>query len=84
MTTYTVSIDEKSKEGKAIIAKLKSLSSVKRVWQKSPRLKKSQPEKATSISAQSEEKALAVLMKAEETGKLVSKAKILKALKAVK
>lgn len=79
MTTFTISIDEKTKEGKAIIAKLKSSSSVKGFRRKSAKAQKL----ALTIE-KDEDRALVAMMESEETGKLVSKGRILKALKAIK
>ena len=87
MTTYTITIDEKSKEGRGLIAKLKSSVGVIGVRRSTTITKQklnTERRKAKSELEAKEDNALAMLMKSEETGKLVSKAAIMKALKAVK
>lgn len=87
MTTYTIIIDEKSKEGKGLIAKLKSSAGVigvKRSTRISIQKISAERRKVKTEIEVKEDNALAMLMQKEETGKLVSKSAVMKALKAVK
>ena len=80
MTTFTISIDEKSKEGKALIAKLKSSSSVIG-WKKKKSLAR---RKVRYAIDDKDDKALGMVMESVETGKLVDKKTVMKALRSVK
>ena len=79
MTTLTVTINEKTAKGKNLIAKLKSSPEVSVTLVKSSWIKRKR--KATEAG---EDRRLGQLMRREETGKLVSKDSIIKALGSVR
>ena len=79
MTTLTVTINEKTARGKNLIAKLRSSPEVSVTLVNSSLTKHKR--KWTKAS---EDRVLGELMQKEETGKLVSKDSIIKALRSVR
>ena len=73
MTTFTVTIDEKSASGKRLIAKLKSAPGVSIRHAKTSRRKR-------KVRTLTEDRALGERIRIEETGVLVSKNSIVKEL----
>jgi hypothetical protein len=79
MERYILTIDEKSKKAKSLIAKLRASEDVIDIRTTASIIKRFQDKVHREESA-----ALRAFMKKVETGKLVSRAKIMKTLKSIK
>ena len=84
MTTLTITINERTKEGRSLIERLQESSSVLGVKQTNKRMGERVSTRKKTKLDEREDSALGLLMKKSETGKLVSRASIMKALKSVK
>ena len=84
MTTFTITINERTKEGRSLIERLQMSASVVGVKRNKRRLEGGVITRKKNQAGAKEDLALGELMKKSETGKLVSRATIMKALKSVK